>query len=82
MAAPATAPIPIPTELPLTEDDELESLPIGDALLCSLVPSSDPSEPELPDDEPLELSEVRPGVMAIVGLTKDMRVERVSLGFV
>lgn len=82
MAAPATAPIPIPTELPLTEDCVPESLPMGDELVCSLVLPSEPDSPPLLEDEPLELLVSVPGVMAMVGLTKDIRVERVSFGLV
>ena len=76
MAAPATAPIPIPTELLLTVEDEPESPPIG-----APSPTVEVVDAEgllaLPDEDP---STDDPGRIGIMGLTIDIRTRIGDVG--
>ena len=64
-AAPATAPTPMPTEVPLTGDELLESPPRGAPLLSEVVPDPDGLLLAYPWLLPLPLV---PGIMGMAGL--------------
>lgn len=69
-AAPATAPTPIPTEVPLTGDELLESPPRGAPLLSEVV-----SEPDGFFAFPwLLLMPFAPGIMGMAGLIIPIKV--------